>query len=423
MTAPASPVPAGPGRALAATATGEVMKTAKTPFVAANVWELLEPDYIAQQWQQKRQTLARNIELTERRLADLPHATLAGNLATIDFWREQLAASERACLPAWAATFKQRYLKEVKKAIKRNETVPEAVIRQYPEFDRAFTAHARYKKALHTSFANRSAAVDDSMQSERGYKCKRQDGKALTAAQLADIARGMDEIDSVLGSLLPRGKLADLLRADDLTISHTNNRHPFMKSSGGVYVPAERTISTGVSDRLGRPIPSLAHELGHHFDSQAGARLGKQVNIGERRQPRMATYLSEAEYASPLIRMARACFIMAQADIQRALMPLPEGASEEAQAEHEARTFILGRGRYWYQPREVFARLFEQFVSTRLGHGGWSVYPNYPERLAYWGARADWPHLEPLVEEQIRRRLAILSGFQAAPFRKDPTYE
>jgi hypothetical protein len=39
------------------------------------------------------------------------------------------------------------------------------------------------------------------MQARRGYKAKRQDGKPLTMAQLAQIEEGIDAIEDVLGPL------------------------------------------------------------------------------------------------------------------------------------------------------------------------------------------------------------------------------
>lgn len=146
----------------------------------------------------------------------------------------------------------------------------------------------RYEKGLNTSFANRSVAVDDSMKSERGYKTKRQDGKPMTVVQLAEIDDIVTDFESVVGSMV------NLFAKTDLTIAHTNGKHPFMRSAGGIYHSTERTISVGVVV-AGTPIRAGAHELAHWLDAEAGSAMGVSVRLSNssRRRSHDSTYLSE----------------------------------------------------------------------------------------------------------------------------------
>jgi hypothetical protein len=63
---------------------------------------------------------------------------------------------------------------------------------------------------------------------------------------------------------------------------------------------------------------------------------------------------------------------------------------------------------YWQRPREIWARLFEQYIWTKRGRQeGVAAGGQYTELLAYWPER-DWAQLEPLVEAEIKRRLALI---------------
>ncbi|MCK5023588.1 MAG: hypothetical protein KAS04_05420, partial [Candidatus Aenigmarchaeota archaeon] len=54
-----------------------------------------------------------------------------------------------------------KYVDQVKLAIKKGKPVPYNVIKQYPEFTKAQNSRERYNKGRHTSFANVSIAVDE----------------------------------------------------------------------------------------------------------------------------------------------------------------------------------------------------------------------------------------------------------------------
>jgi hypothetical protein len=88
----------------------------------------------------------------------------------------------------------------------------------------------------------------------------------------------------------------------------------------------------------------------------------------------------------------------------------PDELDELEPEDIEIYKFILGRGDYWLAPREVLARLCEQFCARR------SVAPQiafepfdwYTHRAAYW-SEDDFTVLEPLVERALRWRLNLLN--------------
>ena len=107
-----------------------------------------------------------------------------------------------------------------------------------------------------------------------GYKLKRQDGKRLTALQLWDIENGVVG----MGQVIPG--IRDAMRLGNLTLVHTNGRHPFLSQFGGTYMPNERSINVGI--KLGDiPVRALAHELGHWLDYEGhGTEEGKIAIYG-----------------------------------------------------------------------------------------------------------------------------------------------
>lgn len=119
----------------------------------------------------------------------------------IQLWERELAAFAEGLPPYRRQRWEKEYRAAVRKAISSGKEVPDTVVAQDTQFGKAVTARQRYEKGRHTSFANQSSAVNTSPQAERGYKAKRQDGKAITPAQLAEIAAGMDEIEQVVGPL------------------------------------------------------------------------------------------------------------------------------------------------------------------------------------------------------------------------------
>lgn len=373
-------------------------------------WQVSEHDYIARRWDEHLKEPSKNAAAWQKR-ANSETAPRKKQEAQYqaDLWtRIDKERRAKGATGTQVQAWRDAYIETVKKAISQGEPVPQAVIDQRPEFKKAQDARARYDKGRHTSFANESAAVDRTMQAERGYKVKRQDGKKITAEQINEIARGMDEIEKVLGPTI-----RDLMRRSDLTIAHTNGKHPFLKHAGGLYSGGDRTISVGINDILHRPIKALAHELGHWLDHEAGVSVGTSTHVGSGHNFKTVHFLSEergyGRESSPseaLITDARRR-MNDTVTVRRLVKATQKDQATPEQAVLVERTkFALGA--YWNEPREIFARLVEQYVSTVTG-GGEAADASYTEQPGWWTAE-DFTALMPRVRDELARRIRILGG-------------
>lgn len=387
-----------------------------TPGERVEDWEVTEDSYLAESYQRQLRKAERSAESWRKHYDELPEPTRAPNTRSFklhpkaeakhnaEFW-EKRVAELRANGPGVRDMqhWRDAYIDLVKQAISKGKTVPAEVIAQRPEFQKARDARARYEKGRHTSFANESAAVDRTMQRERGYKVKRQDGKAIGAAQIEEIARGVSEVEEVLGPL------SDLMRRSDLTIAHTSGKHPFLDKAGGMYMPSERTVTMGVMDQIGRPIQSLAHELGHWLDIEAGAALGSSSRVSTRNSNtnRPTSSLAAAERYKDLIEEARRRINDTRQVYRMVREKQSQQETPEAKAQVERTQVMLGP--YWDSPHEIFARLCEQYITTIRGKGGVSSENDYTGKPGWWTAD-DFARLAPRLAAEIGRRIAILGG-------------
>lgn len=298
------------------------------------------------------------------------------------------------------------YIASVTRAIRSGQQIPEEIIRQRPEFQKAKTARQRYEKGRHTSFANRSAAVTEKLKPIRGFKAKRQDGKPITEEQLAEIEAIIDDVEAVLGPIGP------LLYGTDITIAHTNGKHPFLSKAGGLWVPGETTISIGVRSVSGRPIRAGAHELGHWLDYSAGAVSGVEVSgwAARGRRTKMSSIAEAAIVTQDFLELhellVTALARMNSSYTVRRLFKKDAGEHFEEELIERARVHL---GHYWREPREIWARLFEQFIATELGREGAAVEaPEWYESTPGWWSRSDFLDMKGRVERQIRQCLDTL---------------
>jgi hypothetical protein len=255
------------------------------------------------------------------------------------------------------------------------------------------------------------------MQGTRGYKVKRQDGTPMTTTHAAEIDRGMSDVEEALGPL------ADVLRQGNVTIAHTNGKHPFLSKAGGLYHGGEKTITMGVRDGLGRDIPSLAHELTHYLDHEAGQRNGVQQTLYNKQgKPRAKAHFQSEHDAGRGYNAAQgghqdarrmfdyAGYNMTNTRRVGALLgKQKEGASLSDEAEAERARVMLGP--YWREPAEMMARLSEQYVATKLGRGGAAAQSpqEYEDQPGYW-SKEHFAHMMPQVERELHKRLATLRG-------------
>lgn len=366
-------------------------------------WQVLEPQYIERRFADKVKLYERAVpekiaEVKSLKPGTKNHVSAEANLK---YW-EKLLAGYREQDPKLAQTFKTEYAGLVRKAVSQGRPVPDAVIRQKPEFILARSARERYEKGRHTSFANKSIAVNDTMQKDEGFKVKRQDGKPITDEQIKEISTGVDEMAEVLGP-----ELRDMMRGTDLTISHTNGKHPFLSDAGGMYHPVDRTISAGIDDFLGRPVRALAHELGHWLDYESGRVLNTSALI----RPKSGGPSTETKYVSEADRQTKPLYELARrtmSDTRQAekmvkttkLSDLPD----DERAQIERMKVVLGP--YWHEPRELWARMFEQHIATTLGRA--SLAAESPERyqnMPAWWTAAAWEKIAPLFEEALKTRM------------------
>lgn len=319
------------------------------------------------------------------------------------YWTEALKCHQSGLAHEGADRVKKKYLKELSRAVRDGRSVGEAVQRS-DAYGKTVENRRRYEKGRRTSFANRSAAVAASMKAERGYKTKRQDGKPMTPTLLADIDAIVTDFESVVGPL------ADLFAKTELTIAHTNGKHPFMRSSGGIYHPEERSISVGVVV-AGTPIRAGAHELTHWLDAEAGAamRLTKSFWNRSSRCAYESSYLSE-------------CVGRFENDPESRLLA---GASRSINRKGEARQSFARKtertderdrlraslGPYWFRHCEIYARLVEQWLATTVGKVSSAAdSPKVYQSLPGWWTEAAFLELMPWIEKSIERRIEVLQG-------------
>jgi len=315
----------------------------------------------------------------------------------------------------------EQYAKMLKKAISTGQPVPQHIINQAPEYKAAQNARERYEKGWKTSFANRSVAINDQMKEELGYKVKRQDGKPITSEQLDEIAKGVGEVEKAIGPL------HDLFDKTDITMVHTSGKHPFLSGFGGTYTPQERAVNVGVEGTR-----ALGHELGHWLDHEAGKSKGLSTRLWGKTGHKSYESTSAAEATqlryrggdeTPLGKLLRE----ATANINnirevRDLMKADYGKNLSAEDKTQAKVIRERLSPYWREPREVWARLVEQYMATKNAEGGVAAdHPSFYEKRPGWWTREDFARMMPVIESEIRTRLRSLRGSDVVPPRKSAT--
>jgi len=410
---------------------------AGNPIAQPAAWEVSEGEFVEEMARRAVQRAVRNAEGWARRLAEVKPPTRPAKFGlskydearlNVEHWTKRAEElRQRGVSDKEREKYREEYLQTVKKAISSGKPVPVAVIAQRPEFATARNARARYEKGRHTAFANESIAVNRSLKSERGFKVKRQDGKPIPHEQVEEIARGVSEVESVIGSL------KDLLDWSDLTIAHTNGKHPFLSHYGGLYHgKTEHALGGNVISMGTTGVRALAHELGHWLDFESGRALGIEMRVWRNYKGRgvMSTALTDNESHSwrgrsdyfeqfgrptDVIDRARARINNVLAVRRTFQKDAKEGKTPLEVQQIEQRRVHLGP--YWREPIEVFARLVEQYVATELAarHTPAEVAADadYTSSAGWWKAE-DFEAFRPMVKQEIERRLGILRAQIAA---------
>jgi len=389
---------------------------AKTYAEGGQSFEVLEDDYIKRRFEREQARVRANINyygeqkkevnndsslrdyVKKRKLENLDFSIKAQNI-----WLENMLKPKN--MASNEHYYRKEYIDLIKDSIKHGKPVPEEVVLQRPEFRVAQDARRRYEKGLHTSFANKSAAVNAVMFLEKGYKVKRQDGKEIKDYQINEIGQGVEDIQKVTGPI------KDVMSKADLTIAHTSGKYPFLMVAGGLYHPNEKTITMGISG-----IKSLAHEWAHWLDYEGGKenKYGYETYYGNRKTKKVASSksaLSNAEGYSPLF--TNAIYNMNNPSELRDLYKKAYGKSEKVTPEEkqDARDVVARVGGYWRDPREIWARLVEQYVA--VSHGKKTQAAESPEYYykhpAYWSP-SKMAEYAPQIKAEIERRISNARG-------------
>lgn len=317
------------------------------------------------------------------------------------YWTEALKSHQSGREHQGATRVKKMYAKALSRALRDGSPLSKTV-EESDAYRKAVENRRRYEKGRHTSFANQSAAVDASMKAERGYKTKRQDGKPMTPEQLADIDAIVTDLESVVGPMV------NLFAKTDLTIAHTNGKHPFMRSSGGIYHSTERTISVGVVV-AGSPIRAGAHELTHWLDAEAGAAMGVNSRLWNTsgRRSYDSTYLSE--FVGRLEDDSEHELIT---DAWRSVNRMSEAHqlfSRRTKSTDERDRVRASLGPYWSRRCEIYARLVEQWIATKLGKvSSATESPEAYQSLPGWWTEETFLQFIPFIEMSVERRIKLL---------------
>jgi hypothetical protein len=390
---------------------------AKTYATGGQSFEVLEPEYISRQIEKNKNRYSANIKWCEEQITRTgKDSTLSERkkiadatkfMSNIDFSKRMLERLDKPeSRAAYEHNYKEEYIKFIKDSIKHGKPVPEEVIRQRPEFRVAQDARRRYEKGLHTSFANKSAAINAVMFLEKGYKVKRQDGKSIGESQIREIDQGVNDIQQAVGSA------KDIMAKSDLTIAHTSGTYPFLMVAGGLYHPVDKTITMGVFG-----LKSLAHEWAHWLDYEGGqeSKYGYEwYSNGKtsKKIPSLRTALSKAEESTnPLY--GDAAWHMNDPYKLRDVWKKAYGKSKEVSPEErkDARKEAARIGGYWRDPREIWDRLVEQYIA--VSHGKKTEAAESPEYYykhpAYW-SREKFGEMQPIIKSELERRISNARG-------------
>jgi hypothetical protein len=395
----------------------------KFGVVGVQSYEVSEQDYIDRQSEKEKNRLNSNIKFYQDAITTASTDPMLRNKKRkIDEYQFYIELSKRRLArletPEGKAmlehSYKENYILLVKEAIKHGEPVPDEVVEQRPEFQVAKNSRQRYEKGLHTSFANKSAAVNAVMFHEKGYKVKRQDGKPIAPDQISEIDSGINEVQEATGPS------KDIMHKSDLTIAHTSGTFPFLNSTSlGIYHPAENTITTGVQLNISgkkSELRSLGHEYGHWLDYQAGSenKKGYEFYTNGKSSRRVKSYRSalskSEEYSNFLYEKANHNMNNSRA-VRLAQNPSQLGRPMTQEEKEQAKEWNARIGSYYRDPREVWARLVEQYIAEQHGKATTAAEsPEYYEKHpAYWNHET-FNEMKPTIKAEIERRQSIARG-------------
>jgi hypothetical protein len=396
-------------------------------------WRMTEDEFVAQEIEADRKRHENGVKNNREELAGkVPPKKRQTLEAQIEFWSRRVAGLSDPKSSEYTSAVmnaREKWEATVKAAISKGLPVPREIIDGNAAFEKAAGGRARYDKGRRTSFANQTEGVDSSTVESRGFKSKRQDGKPIPESQRKSIEAAVTEVEEVLGDL------SDLMRDTNLTIAHTSGLFPFMNSSaGGMYHPTDRTITMGT--QIGPFLQkALAHEFGHWLDFEAGRAAGVKVRMltkggksweGSSLSEASAKFSSDdatkAQQAEERSLIERASQSMTDPyKAARILRADPSKATTQEEKDLlRSQQFKLTP--YWRDPREVWSRLFEQYVGTKRGKSGESheTEADYQSAPAWWSKDA-FEKLMPQLERVIAAKVKMIRDVKAPDKVADPT--
>lgn len=331
--------------------------------------------------------------------------TVKKNQSYFDFWSkpETLEKYKPENISENAkASFKKTYIDTVKKEISQGYAIPQEMVQQFPEFTKAINARARYEKGYKTSFANQSTAVNNVTKDIFGFKVKRQDGGVMTDAQINEITQAAYEFERTFGAI------KDIVEKADLTVAHTNGKHPFLSDAGGLMHTGEKVITVGVAYKTlngeDHPVKAFAHEMAHFIDAVA-----EEIHKTD-------TYDNKL-YREALDSLNGRYRVDSELKITKNL------TDEQKDQRKELKLRI---GAYWSRRAEVFARLVEEYTAmksdAKYAANDMSYYEN---AYGYWSKDA-MQKLAPMIEAEIQKKIASArakTGTEAQNFVSDKVAE
>lgn len=336
-------------------------------------WVLLTKAQILKEYPDKAEEYTRDLWSYKSKKSDWEK-----NENGAKYWREKV---EKIASGEWEKInnnyLKEQWQKEVKTAISKGKPVPYDIIKTYPEFTKAQTKRDSYDKGLHTSFGNESIAIDRTHKENSGVKIKIQSGRAMDEKTADEILLSLSQYQSAVGDI------TDIMKREDITISHTDYKHPYLSKVAGMYHPTQKTLSVGYAGWK-----AMSHELTHMIDETSKNR-----------------HKDQPLYDYSLLAYAKRNL---NGGVERAISLSKSKSPEELE---ESRNLRFHISTYWARPEELWSRLVEQYTAwknqsvTNTGISNES-YKRYTKTPAYWSDDV-FMTMKNQIETELERKLRL----------------
>ena len=322
---------------------------------------------------------------------------------------ERLGAGDDLVRRIRTSALREQYRVFVIEGILVGSPVSEAVLAGHPDFRATLDAQPARLAAAQAErralYGQEGTNRNSKLQSRWGVVLRMADGSPVAPALLDEARKAMAGVDHALG---PRG---DIWRRAGLTIVYGVDRATATGPNDlAALHPDLMTIALTRGYR-NLPFYLLAHELGHLLDLRhprpegvEGVRIYRSEFAASSRAADSDSRLDDELHRRALDTMrCRTCtgrcgFVCRTNSAKCHCWPFPD---------EPACTGLRAMPEYFRSPREVWARLFQQYVATRTGKRGRAAVREtcYQELPAFWD-RGSFAALEPLIGDAVDRRRA-----------------